>query len=53
MVSGEPKAADDASDLQWVEIDGLKNVKLAFDHYKIISDYQTWLKNNGTYWSSK
>jgi 8-oxo-dGTP diphosphatase len=53
IISGELKAADDAADLQWVEINSLENIKLAFDHYKIISDYQIWLKNRGTYWSSK
>ena len=53
IISGELKAADDAADLQWTEIDDLENVKLAFDHYKIISDYKIWMKNRGTYWSSK
>ena len=53
IISGEPKAADDAADLQWIEISSLENIKLAFDHYKILSDYKTWLKNKGTYWSSK
>ena len=53
ITSGELKAANDAADLQWVEINSLENIKLAFDHHKIISDYQTWLKNKCTYWSSK
>jgi ADP-ribose pyrophosphatase YjhB (NUDIX family) len=53
IISGEPKAADDAADLQWTEINNLENIKLAFDHHKIISDYKKWIKNRGTYWSSK
>ena len=53
IVSGEPKAGDDAADLKWIEINSLENIKLAFDHSKILSDYKTWLKNGGTYWSSK
>ena len=53
ITSGELKASDDAADLQWVEMSSLENIKLAFDHFKILSDYKTWLKNRGTYWSSK
>jgi 8-oxo-dGTP diphosphatase len=53
IISGELKAGDDAAHLQWTEINGLKDIKLAFDHHKILSDYKTWLKNKGTYWSSK
>ena len=51
--SGDLKAEDDAADLQWIEINSVENIKLAFDHHKIISDYKIWLKNKGTYWSSK
>lgn len=39
--------------LEWVEIENLKNINLAFDHSKILSDYKTWLINKCTYWSSK
>ena len=53
IINGEPKVADDAADLQWVEIENLKNINLAGDHSKILSDYRKWLKNGGTYWSSK
>jgi 8-oxo-dGTP diphosphatase len=53
LISGELKAEDDAADLQWIEIDNLEDIKLAFDHHKILSNYQIWLKNKGTYWSSK
>lgn len=53
IINGELKANDDAADLRWVEINSLENVKLAFDHFKILSDYKTWVKSRGTYWSSK
>ena len=52
-ISDEPKGDDDAADLQWVEIEYLKNINLAFDHSKILSDYKAWLINRGTYWSWK
>ena len=53
IISGELKAEDDAENLKWVEISGLASIKIAFDHSKILTDYKTWLKNGGTYWSSK
>ena len=53
IISGELKAGDDVAELKWVGINSLENIKLAFDHSKILSDYKTWLKNRGTYWSSK
>jgi 8-oxo-dGTP diphosphatase len=51
--SGEPKAGDGVAELRWLEIDDLKNIEFGFDHSKILTDYQTWQKNGGTYWSSK
>jgi ADP-ribose pyrophosphatase YjhB (NUDIX family) len=53
IINGELKANDDVAYLRWVEINSLENMKLAFDHSKILSDYKAWLKNRGTYWSSK
>lgn len=53
IINGELKANDDAADLLWVEINNLENLTLAFDHLKILADYKTWVKNRGTYWSSK
>ena len=51
--SGELKAGDGVAELKWFEINDLKNINLGFDHLKILSDYQTWQKNKGTYWSTK
>ena len=51
--SGEPKAGDGVAELRWLEINDLKNIEFGFDHSKILTDYQSWLKNRGTYWSSK
>jgi ADP-ribose pyrophosphatase YjhB (NUDIX family) len=51
--SGEPKAGDGVAELQWFEINDLKNINLGFDHLKILSDYQKYLENKGTYWSSR
>jgi len=51
--SGDPKAGDGVAELKWFEINDLKNINIGFDHFKILSDYEKWLKNKGTYWSSK
>ena len=53
ITSGELKAGDGVSELRWIEINNLTNIKFGFDHPKILHDYQSWLKNRGTYWSSK
>ncbi len=53
IINGDPKEGDGVAELRWVEIDNLENIKLGFDHSKILSDYETWLKNKETYWSSK
>ena len=53
IINGELKAGDGVAELRWIGINNLENIKLGFDHSKILSDYQTWLKNKGTYWSSK
>jgi hypothetical protein len=36
-----------------VNIDELKNRKLAFDHDQILADYREWRKSGGAFWSSK
>lgn len=51
--NGEPKAGDGVAELKWFEVNDLKNIHLGFDHLKILSDYEKWHKNKGTYWSSK
>ncbi len=53
ITSGELKAGDGVAELRWIEINNLTNIKFGFDHSKILDDYQSWLKNRGTYWSSK
>jgi 8-oxo-dGTP diphosphatase len=53
IITGELKAGDGVAELKWIGINNLGNIKLGFDHLKILSDYKTWKKNRGTYWSSK
>jgi len=53
IINGELKAGDGVAEIRWIGINNLENIKFGFDHSKILSDYQTWLKNKGTYWSSK
>jgi hypothetical protein len=53
IINGEPKARDDAEDFEWLSVEDLRNKRIAFDHTKILEDYQNWKVNKGTYWSSK
>ena len=53
IINSELKAGDGVAELRWIGINDLENIKFGFDHSKILSDYKTWLKNRGTYWSSK
>jgi 8-oxo-dGTP diphosphatase len=53
IINGDLKEGDGVAELRWVEINNLENIKLGFDHSKILSDYAEWLKNKETYWSSK
>jgi 8-oxo-dGTP diphosphatase len=53
IITGEIKTGDGVAELKWIGINNLENIKLGFDHLKILSDYKTWKKNRGTYWSSK
>ena len=53
VTGGELKAGDDAKEVSFHEINGLKKEEIAFDHYKIIQDYLKWKEDGGTYWSSK
>jgi 8-oxo-dGTP diphosphatase len=46
-------ARDDASELEWINLEATDNGSLAFDHKKILSDYRKWKKSGGTFWSSK
>lgn len=53
IIGGELKAGDDAKEARFHDIEKIKKVDMAFDHYKIIQDYLKWKENGGTYWSSK
>jgi 8-oxo-dGTP diphosphatase len=53
IMSGELKAGDGVAEVKWIGINNLGNIKIGFDHLKILSDYETWKNNRGTYWSSK
>lgn len=53
VVGGSEKAGDDASGLQWVELERLEGSQVAFDHMRIIRDYRLWKSSGGTFWSSK
>ena len=46
-------AQDDAAEIQWINLDDLDNSTIAFDHKKILFDYEVWKQSNGTFWSSK
>lgn len=48
-----PIAADDASEAIWISIESIKEFSFAFDHKKILNDFEKWMKVRGTYWSSK
>lgn len=54
IISGTPKAGDDADSFEWLTIEDLiKNKRVAFDHIKIMEDYHEWKTSKGTFWSSK
>ena len=43
----------EASGYVWADISKIDTSELGFDHEKIIGDLRKWMKNRGTYWSSK
>jgi 8-oxo-dGTP diphosphatase len=66
IVQGNEDARDDASALQWInveeELDSLiQSKQIAFDHSKILNNYKKWMKavrgsvesTNLTFWSTK
>jgi ADP-ribose pyrophosphatase YjhB (NUDIX family) len=53
IVGGSERAGDDASDIEWLELDGIADSEVAFDHMQIIRDYRRWKTAGGSYWSSK
>ena len=55
IISGEPKAKDDASAIEWRSLEEVQSssIKIGFDHQQILSDYIVWKKSGGTFWSKK
>ncbi|MFY9964369.1 MAG: NUDIX hydrolase [Nitrososphaeraceae archaeon] len=52
-VSVDASAQDDASELEWINLEAIIKSNIAFDHKKILSDYKVWKESGGTFWSSK
>ncbi|HUT80126.1 MAG TPA: NUDIX hydrolase [Candidatus Bathyarchaeia archaeon] len=50
---GVTKAADDAASFGEFSLTNLEILDLAFDHAKILSDFQKWLHKQETFWSNK
>ena len=51
--NSEALAQDDAAAIDWIDLQKVEKINLAFDHEKIISDYKKWQKSSGTFWSTK
>ena len=49
----QASARDDAVGIEWIYLDALNISDIAFDHKKILIDYNIWKKSRGTFWSSK
>lgn len=49
----EALAADDASEIVWIDLASVEKHTFGFDHKKIINDYKKWKLGHGTFWSSK
>lgn len=53
VTGGTERAGDDAREIEWVDLATIESPKIAFDHMKMIRDYQMWKVAGGTFWSSK
>ena len=49
----DAKARDDASQLEWIDLQTVSDKSLAFDHKIILSNYKKWKESGGTFWSTK
>src|SRR5688500_9490558 len=49
IITGELKAGDGVAELKWIETNNLGNIKIGFDHLKILYDYETQKENRGKY----
>ncbi|MGC8812574.1 MAG: NUDIX domain-containing protein [Candidatus Aenigmatarchaeota archaeon] len=52
VAGGELEAGGDVKEADWYELKKINLKKLAFDHAKILKDYNKWLKEKRTFWSS-
>lgn len=52
-VSVEASAQDDASEVEWINLEAIIKSNIAFDHKKILFDFKVWKESGGTFWSSK
>jgi len=52
-LSVEASAQDDASEVEWINLEAINKSNIAFDHKKILFDYKVWKESGGTFWSSK
>jgi ADP-ribose pyrophosphatase YjhB (NUDIX family) len=46
-------ARDDASQIEWIDLQTVGDKSLAFDHKIILSNYKKWKESGGTFWSTK
>jgi 8-oxo-dGTP diphosphatase len=53
ITGGFEKAGDDAQQIEWIELDKIDSLRLAFDHALILGDYKNWKISGGSFWSSK
>jgi 8-oxo-dGTP diphosphatase len=49
----EPIAADDASEIIWLDLESVEKHTFGFDHKKIINNYLKWRFTRGTFWSTR
>ncbi|MCS7105731.1 MAG: NUDIX hydrolase [Candidatus Aenigmarchaeota archaeon] len=52
VAGGELEAGGDAEEVDWYELKKINLKNLAFDHARILKDYNKWLKKKRTFWSS-
>lgn len=53
IIGGAGKAGDDAAGIEWVELDSVEKMQVAFDHSTILRDYKKWKASGETFWSTK
>ena len=53
VTGGNESPGDDAGKVEWVDLENIESMQLAFDHAQIIRDYRKWKNAGGTFWSSK